>query len=392
MNTARMLLCVAFLSIASLLWAKDPDAFYYVKPKAVSQTAFAQKLTSLPEWDTFRALFCETVDKVANKGLTDKQNLEKALPSKLAEQLADNIESRGGVSVREVVDALAEHLEAIIVMADETEFQGFTGVVALIGDAHPAMGLVWLPLAEGIEEGKDYKFLKKDQNGDFILQADFYSKQLNRDIKLCCAGLKLPGSADRYALLFSNEVGIQKYYDAFKNGQTGEEYAKGYGKKVVVGDRCFRALEKKGKELGWPTRARETCGKIKAVELGCRDIDGATQIEIGLSLKQEDDAKMVRDLILGAGMFVQLAAAAREEAGADTKWGQQIADFLQTVKAEANGTDVVATVKLDSPDLWNLIAKGLTKASDELRQKKDYSSLRNEIREKLERAVKSIAP
>ena len=386
MNTAKPLLCVAFLLTASLLWGKEPDAFYYAKVKGASQTAFAQKLTSLPEWAVFQTLVCDAIDKAVNTGLTDRPNLERVLPPKLAAQIAEKVDARG-FSIREALQALTEHLEAVVVIAEENDFQRFDGVVALIADVNPSFGVAWLPIIEGIQEGKDYKFLKKEIDGDFILQFDFESKQLNRNVKFGCAGLRLPGSGPRYALLFSNESGIQKYYDRFKKGETGEEYAKGWTKRLVVGERCFRALEAIGQKQAWPVPAMEFCRKTASFKIGCRDVTGVTQIEAALSLSQTNDARSVRETLQGTAMLVELALAGRADASAETKeLARQISNFLQTVKAEADGNDVFVTMKLDGSDFWKLISAGLKKASDELLQNRaDFP-----IREELRRRVRSI--
>jgi hypothetical protein len=389
MNITRPFLCVAFLLTTPFLLARDPDAFFCVKPQTVEQTAFVKKLTALPEWNAARTTLAGVIDKSVNATLTNRKQLEERLPAKLADQIASKVEERGSVSIYEVIAALREHLEAVVVLAEETDSHGFVGAIALIGDVNPADGLPWLPTIDGISEGKDYKFLKTESDGDFIIQTS--RKVMDRNVEICCAGVKLPGN-NRYALIFSNGIGIQKYCDAFKKGQTGEEFAKGYAQKLIVSDRSFRALEKFGQKQDWPARAMEACGKIKGVEFGFRDIDGATQIEAKLSLKQEDDAKLVRDLVLGTGMFIQLAAVAKEEVSDDTKdLARQAANFFQTIQAEANGTDVVVTLKLDGDDFWKIISDGLKKTNDELKQHKDFSSLRDkDWRGWFDRHVKSI--
>jgi hypothetical protein len=380
MNTTRLFLCTAFLFAAFPLLAKEPDAFYYAKPQAFAQTAFVQKLTSLPEWNAFRNQACDAIDKAVNRNLTDQQNLDKVLPPALADQVASR-----HFSIREVADKLTQYLEAVIVMAEENDSREFDGVVALIGNVDPSNGLGYLQMIDDIQEGKDYKFLKKDASGDFIIQVSTQFRE--RTIEFGCAGLKLPGNNNRYALLFARNAGIQKYYEAFKKGQTGEEYAKGYAQKLVVNDRCFRSLERFGQKQGWANRVMEVCKRIKGVEMGYRDVDGTTQIEVGVSLSQEDEANAVKDLVLGASMFVELAAVAKEETAAETKdMARQAANFLKTIKAEANGNKVAVTVKLDDSNLWKLVSAGLKKGSDELSQKKDYSSLREEI----QRSIMSI--
>jgi hypothetical protein len=375
MNVTRSFLCVAFLLPVSFLSAKEPDALFYVKPQAVARAAFVQKLTSLPEWETFRTQACNTIDEVANTGLTDRKQLEERLPKNIADRIASKVETRGGFSVYEMVTALRKHLEAVVVMAEDMGSQGFVGTVALIGDIDPSQGLIWLDILGGVKEGQDYKFLKKEPGGDFILQASRTVQ--GRHVEICCAGLKLPGDS-RYALLFSNDAGIQKSYDAFKKGTTDAELTKGYVQKLVVGDRGFRAIEKIGQRNTWSARMMDVCGQVNGVEFGSRDLGGSTQIEAKLSLKKADDAKTVRDLILGVGMFVQLAATAKEETSAETKdLARQAANFLQTIKAEAKGTDVVITLTLDGDDLWNIISGGLKAANNELKQKKDFASLRS---------------
>ena len=84
-------------------------------------------------------------------------------------------------------------------------------------------------------------------------------------------------------------------------------------------------------------------------------VGGVTQADTRLTVNEADDARTIHDMLLG---IVALASLSSE--------GNKAADFLQTVKIEQKETDVAVTVKLDHPDLWNVISQALQKAGDEI--------------------------
>ena len=387
MNPVRLFCLVAFLSAVPFLQAKEPDAFYCFQPQLLPQTAFVQKLTALPEWEQFCTLFCEAVDHGIQKELNDRQKLEKVLTPELVNRLTEVVVTRG-LTFRNAIQKVASHLESVVFVAEANDDLEFDGALAIIINVDPSKGLGGLHHLDEFKEGINYRFLKNEADGNFILKIAFNHQ--GKNVEFCCAGLKLPETDNRYAVLFAKEDGIQRYYDAFKKGQTGEEFAKGYVEKIVVGDRCFRALEKFGNEHAWATRAVDVCSKIKSVEFGFRDLDGVTQAEFRLSLNQTDDARLTRDLIGGTGMLIRLAAA-RDGTSSETKdLARQAASFWDTVNVEINGTDILVTMKLDNADLWKLISESLQKVNNELRQKKERSASLHESRVSIERFIMSI--
>jgi len=355
MRIVKSFFFVACLLAVSLLHAKEPDVFYYFHPKACEEMAFARQLTSLPEWKQFWSLFCDAIDKGIQKELTDRRKLEEHLPPKFVDMLISVIE-KPGFSFRNVIGKVGEHLEAVVFMVETTPPKKIDGVFALILNVDPSQGLAWLPMIEDIKEGEDYWLLKRGPDSDFILKA--VATHDGKSVEFCCAGLKLPGNDYRFALLFSDEANIQRYFETFKAGQTGEEHAKGCVEKFVVGDRCFRVLETLGQQYGWDAKAMEIFKKTRNLELSCRDDDGATRIKVQLSLQQADDAKAARDMLAGYIALVQFSTDARE-----------ISSLLQTINIELDDTDVLVEVTLDHPKLWELLSNILSKASDEIKKK-----------------------
>lgn len=353
MNTVRsFLFCTTFLLATSFLQAKEPDALCCVQLKACGETAFAKKLTSLPEWTLFRDVFCDAVDRGIQKELADRSKLEKVLPPEFVGLIAQAIK-RYNVSFRDIERA-AQHLETIVFAAHANDNGGFDGVLAFIVDIDPSPSLMWLQMLDGFL-GKNM-FLKQEPNGDFIVNFTF--KLQEQKIEFCCAGLKLPGKTNRYALLFSDAENIQRYCGEFKSGRTGEEHAAGYAGKIIVSEHCFRSLEEFGKQHAWAAKTTEVCGKIIGIVFGCRENDGATQLDIRFSLRQAADAKRVHDTLVRLADFVPFLT--------DTP---SAANLSEIVHVELNGTDVVVTIKLDSPEVLRIIGNVLQQTSEELMKK-----------------------
>ena len=344
---------------ASRLHAKEPDIFFYANPKAIQEMSFVKQTTSLPEWEPFWSLFCAESDKGIRKELTHREQLAKVLPSKLVDVIAQGTTS--GISFRDAVQKVSEHLEAVVFMAEANDMQGFDGVVALIGDVNPAPVLVWLPMLGGIEEGTDYIILKQEPNGEFIIKVFFRFPARNINIEFCCAGLKLPGQTSRYALLFSNEEHIRKYFSDFKEGRTTEEYAKGFAQRIVVREPCFRFLEELGKQHTSVAQAADIFGKIKSIEFSLGDKDRASQVEVRLSLGQAEDVKTIHDLLGGFLALVQLSPNVSPEA----------IRVLQSIRVESEKNDMLITMKLDHPELLKLISDALNKISNGIRKKNE---------------------
>ena len=355
MNIIRSFLCIVFLSTAFQLSAKEPDIFFYTKPKAYSQMEFVKKMTALPEWERFSTQFCDAVDEGIRKELSDRQKLEKILPSKAVDLLLRKAQD---VDFRTILDVVSQHFEVIVFMADVNDAK-FSGMFAIVIDVDPSPAIRWLSMLEGVEEGRDYKFLKKEPNGEFIIKATIRHKE--KHYEFCCAGLELPN--DDYVVFCSDEDNVQKYFDLLKTGSVSEEYAKNAAGKLIVGEHCFRFLEEWGNQYDWVSKVKEFKEhgrKIKGLEFGLSDVEGTSQMSARLSLRQKNDAEAVRDMLLGIVAVVRLTTDSRE-----------IANFFQTSSIESSGSDVIMTVKLDHPDLWGLISGILAKASDGIKKKNE---------------------
>ena len=355
MRSTKSFLFVVCLLTAPLLQSQEPDAFLCIRPKLYPQTAFAQKLTALPEWKPFCELFCNAVDKGITRELADRQKLERVLPAPFADLVAQAVTKRG-FTFRQAVEKVVSHLDAVIFVAETNDSRRPTGLLAAIVDVDPSPSLGWVRILPDLVDGVTYNVLKEEANGDFISAISFRHQGML--VKFCFAVVKLPDS--RYALLFSDEANIQRYFGEFKEGRTGEEYAEGFVEKLVIGNRFFRFFEEFGTRHHWSVQAAEVCAKIEKVELGVRDIDGATHIEGRVSLRQSGDAAAAYAWLRGSLAFVQFSTDARIGA-----------DFLQTISIELNEPDagVAVAIKLDHPALWSLMSHVLSKASDGIRKR-----------------------
>ncbi|MCL2742982.1 MAG: hypothetical protein FWE67_03940, partial [Planctomycetaceae bacterium] len=303
-------------------------------------------------------LFCDAVGKGIRKELDDLQKIEKHLPPKVTDavdMLVQMVEIQQ-LKFRDIIWMVSQNIEAVIFMADVSDTDKVSGAFAIVSHINPSPELSWLR-AMDIHEGKDYTFLKKESNGDFIIKSAF--NHAGKKIEFCVSGLKLPGN-DRYALLFSDPDNIQKYFEAFKEGRTGEEYAKGKAQKIIIGESCFRLIEKYSKQNEWTARAKEIADRVKYLEFSLGDTDGATNLNVRLSMRKEEDAKAISYLLLAYIASIQSVTDTAE-----------VANFLQALKVETKGNDVAMTMKLDYPDLWKVISEALVKASDKIKKRNE---------------------
>jgi hypothetical protein len=340
--------------------------------KAFTSSDFVKRLTALPEWEPFFDAFTKTCDKAIDNELS-RENLRRKLPDQIADDLRLFLES--GISTKKGIETVFQHLEAVIfkLQADfdddeiDENLQGITnllqgrtkdleidfdGLLAFIIDVNPRSFLSFLKY---FREKTDYQFLRNESNGDFILKFDF--EYYDRDIEFCCAGIKL--NAGHYAILFSDDEQIVQYCDAFKTGRYAEIDTTQPKKELVLEETCFLFLDRQLKRAKLDSNGIEFFGKIKKVTAVLHDVNGVTQLEITAAMRTGEDATAVRDLLNGLLAFAQLSVTEDSP-----KRG-----LLQAIQINATKNNVSVTAKLDNPELWKLIAKGLQQATEKIKNR-----------------------
>ncbi|MDR0338406.1 MAG: hypothetical protein LBI18_15130 [Planctomycetaceae bacterium] len=366
---------------------------YQSNVKALTSSDFVKRLTALPEWEPFFDLFTQTCDKRIDKELS-RENLQRKLPEPIVNDLRFFLES--GISTKNGIETVFQHLEAVIGelqadfdheeidenLQDITDLlQGrkkdldleFDGLLAFIVDVNPRSFLTFLKY---FRERTDYRFLRNEPNGDFVLKFDFEYR--DRDIEFCCAGVKLANG--RYVFLFSDDDSIEQYCRAFRTGRYAQLDTAEPKKEIVLEETCFRFLDRQLKKLkrdfngevvieNFIDRQQEPVklnsngleffGKIKKATMTLHEVNGVSQLHVKAIMRTAEDARFVRDLLMGLLAFAQLNVANNApERG-----------LLQAVQIDASGADVLVTVKLDNPELWKLIAKGLQQATEKLKNR-----------------------
>lgn len=342
-------------------------------PKALASCDFLQRLTALPEWEPFFSAFTSAVDKGLGKELT-REKLETKLPKGIVDDIQRAIDK--GLTTRSVIEGLFKHVDAVIceTHADfdnvdiEAKLRKFVqmicggqhkadldldGFLALLIDANPRDALKYL---DYLREGKDFKYLRNDPDGDFVVRFDFEFH--GQDIEFAVAGLKLSGEK-RYAVLISGERNILNHYDAFKTGRYAALDTSKPFKELALEETCFRVLERQGDRLGWDSTGTEILGKIKRLSVSFNDESGVSQLAVNAEMRAPEDARQVRDI---AGGLIALAQLARSENTPNT-------DFLKSIKIETENEKVSLVMKLDNPELWKLIAQALDQATKEIKKK-----------------------
>jgi hypothetical protein len=387
------LFAVFFAATAAVAGDNAVIISYQDNFKAFADSDFVKRLTALPEWEPFFDAFTETCDKAIDKELS-RENLRRKLPNQIADDLRLFLES--DISTKKGIETIFQHLEAVIFklqadfddddidenLQDITDLLqrrtkdleiDFEGLLALMIDVNPRSFFSFLKY---FREKTDYQFLRNEPNGDFILKFDFEFH--NQDFEFCCAGIKL--NNERYVLIFSDDDQIVRYCDAFKTGRYANLNTTEPKKELVLEETCFLFLDRHLKKIkrdfdGMPdivnlanpqqkpvkldSYGTEFFGKIKKVKVTLHDVNNVTQIEITAAMRTGEDANAVRDLLTGLLAFAQLSVTENSpERG-----------LLQAIQVNATGTNVSVTEKLDNPELWKLIAKGLQQATEKIKNR-----------------------
>lgn len=355
--------------------AKDDPivAVCRIQPKANRNSDFAKRLAELPEWETFVTAFTGACDQALGKELT-LERLEKRLPPSAAAQVNDFIKK--GLSTRKGYEIFAAHVDAVLfeLEADFDHKHGdenlkdmldflrgpkkdleldFDGFLAFVMDVNPRDFLSFL---ENFRKDKDYRFLKNEPEGDFILEFDFEYR--GREIEACCTGLKLSGE-NRYVLIFSNEDDIRRYCEAFQTGRYADlDYSKPLTQ-IGLEESFFLFLDRQQRRLGADSIGTGFLSKIKRATLTFHDVDGVSVLEISGEMTNRDEAKSMNDILTG---FIALGQLQFEN-DATAK------ELLRSIRTDATDNKVSVQLKLDHGVVWKLLGKGLKIAADEINRR-----------------------
>ncbi|MDR2168796.1 MAG: hypothetical protein LBP59_01480 [Planctomycetaceae bacterium] len=353
--------------------AKSPTIISYRDNfKAFASSDFVQRLFNLPEWEPFAEAYTDACDNAIERELS-QDKLNQMLPAEVAQDLRQFIES--DITTRKGVQTVFQHLDAIIFelradfddddidenLKDITDIAlgrtkdfeiDFDGVLAFIVDINPRPLISFLKY---FREGTDYKFIRNEPDGDFILKFDFEYR--NRDIEFCCAGVKL--GVGRYAVIFADDDQISRYCQAFKTGRYSKLDTTQKKKELVVDETCFLFIDRQLKLAKINSNGIEFFSKIKGVKSTLYEEKNKLQFEIDVKMRTVEDSAAFRDLLTGLTALVQLNTAEKSPER----------EFLQTVKINAGGTNVSVKINLDNPEVWKLIAKRLKEVTDKIQNR-----------------------
>ncbi|MDR0390451.1 MAG: hypothetical protein LBH59_00975, partial [Planctomycetaceae bacterium] len=324
------------------------------------------------EWQPFVETFTKACDRIIDRDLEDK--LEPILPNQVVKDLRQFIDS--DISTQKAANAVFQHLETIIFelhadyddddidenLQDITDIlQGrekdlefdFDGVLAFIVDVNPREALSFLKY---FRANTDYKFIRNNTpNGDFILKFDF--EHQNRDIEFCCAGVKI--DAGRYAVIFADDDRIAQYCQSFKTGRFARLNTKQPKKEFIAKENYFRFIAKQLRLANMNSTKTDFFDKIKNVKAVIHDTNGISQFDLVVTMRTNADAVAVRDLFVGLLAFPKLMSTDKSSE----------LNVLKSIKCDAAGTNVSVQIKLDDPEIWKLISRGLQLATEKIEQR-----------------------
>lgn len=374
--SALLVLSLSTASSSRLAAEESPVIIrFQSNQKSLLSSSFCARLLALPEWEPFFDAFTKACDKGFER---EKQRILDKLPKDVSSDIQRN--SDKDLTTRRLIEGFAKHVDAIVfelradldrVDIDENLkdifdiLRGktkdieldFDGVLAVLIDADPRDAL---PLLKYLRENKDYKFLRNEPGGDFIIDFDFDFH--DREIEFCMAGIQLPqksGENKRYALLFSNDDEIASLCESFKTGRHSQLDLSTPRKELALEETCFLFIEQQRQRFGLNSSGTEFFSKIKRLSTSFNDQDGAAQFELSVVMRSQEDAAALRDLLKG---MLALAQLGQPENSSLIKW-------IQSIKIDAENANVAVAVKLDNPELWKELASGLTKATEKIEQK-----------------------
>lgn len=336
--------CTVLMSSASAQEFTKPMVSYQANQKALLASDFFRRLSALPEWDAFYTTFTETCNKALENELS-RERLLRYLPEEIVDDISKEWEK--GIQSKQIIESFFEHTEALFF---EFYVDGPRGCLALIGDVDPRNAKKVLTY---FREGTDFEILKDDPNGDFLLKFDF--KYHGIRVLFYCAGLKLKQDG-LFGLFFSNGLNIWEYAESFRTGKNADRDYSQSLKELVLDETCFHFLERQRQQVGLDYPGSELLEKVKELSASFHDVDGISQFDLKITMRSKEDAETLRRLIDGLVALVQLSQTSQN---ASLEW-------LHAFSLNVNGEGVFLIVKLDNPELWKLISKGLDKATKTL--------------------------
>lgn len=347
---------------------------YRLHQKAIFEGECAKKLFALPQWETFCDAFTSACDEALTRELT-RDKLQNHLPGPMVDDIVKAADR--GISTRSALKTYVKHVQAIVfeIQADFDDDDDIDetlddiqklitrqgkeldldvdGFLAFVLDVNPRPCLAALKY---LREGRDYKFLRNVEDGDFILDFDFEHK--GQEIEFCCAGLKLDGGY--YALVFTNsDDDLLRRCNAMKKSGKLTKDLDVAKEEFVVEKPAFRFIEKAQQRFA-PVAATDFLGKIKRFNSVYDEAEGAGRLRWTLEMTSEQDAKSIRDIVAGFIALAQMQAPQGEVS---------VNDFLASIVVETQG-DKINIVLKDHPDLWKLTAFVLEKMTEEINKRK----------------------
>lgn len=341
---------------------------YQKNVKALTNSDFVSRLIALSEWEPFFETFTNECDKALQKELS-REKLGQHLPGVVVDEIRKFLESE--LSTRKMIEDIFQHLESVLfelqVDSDSNQLKklldllqsreknsdiGVNGLLAFVIDVNPrpALGIL-----KYFREGNDYNFLRNEPDGDFVLKFNFELQ--NKNIEFCVAGLRLSGG--NYAVLFSAENSMTRHCEWFKTGKYSQLDLSQPKMEFVFEEPCFHFLNQKIKQLNPNLNGADFLGKVKSAKMDFHDVNGVSQLALTAVMQNTVDAAALRDMLTGLLAFAQLNQGENSSER----------ELLRAIKVNASENEVSVAIKLDNPEFWELIAKGLNKAKEEIQNR-----------------------
>ncbi len=370
-----LLLAWAIVFSPQLRADDDPVVVSYrANQKALLEGEYAKKLFALPEWGAFRDAFTSACDEGLTKELT-REKIQNRLPAPIVDDIVKLVDK--GISTRKAFEAYAKHVQAIVfelredfddedideqldkiqrAMAGQTKDLDldFDGYLAIVLDVNPRP---WLSVLKYFKEDRDYKFLRNETDGDFVLDFDFEFH--GKEIEFCCAGLKL--DAGFYALVFADSDDILARCDALKRSGSLTKDLTVAKKEFIVERATFRFLDRVQQRFA-SAGGSDLLGKIQRFSSTYTETGGVCQCVVTLEMSSEQDAKSIRDIVAGFIALAQLQTSSDDE--------KSINGFLASIVVETRGGTVTMIMK-EHPDIWKLTSLVLKKATEDMNKRKN---------------------
>ncbi|MGL4943616.1 MAG: hypothetical protein ACRC46_10545 [Thermoguttaceae bacterium] len=330
---------------------RPPIVSYRIAPNAILTSGFVRQLTSLPEWGPFSTSLTQAVFAALDRELSPSR-LELFMSPEAAASVREAI-SRGDTIIDAVRKGISHVKGACVNVQVSPGHNRIDTMVAFLLDVNPRAALVGLA---ALKEGEDYEYILNKSNG-FVVK--FRLNVQGRTHEFGVAGVKLAGE-NRYAVLLAGCDDILARYEAFASGTCNLLDENGPAHELILDEAVFRFLAEQDQVRA--TGFGDLLMKVASLRATTTETDGAAKIDIVLTMKSDDDASTVRDLIAGMQAMLQMMPH-------DTK--PEIAEaiaFVDSIKIGVEGASVSASISLDHQALWSLISRGLKEATKEIKK------------------------